>query len=322
MTLRSLTSSRLQLLSQLTFFTLLGATLPGCLIEGGGWIKQTAVGEPKKPAYFALSANSNSYEITRWWDLTSGTLFDGKKTISILRRDLPEGCKEVRFFLNDSTHEFRIAQPIKSSEWVTMVQPPLPNDNYPACALLVSYGSFSGPPTMEGVAVTSSTGLIATSERQQPHPTVWALAPAGLVADSIAILAAPFVMPFLLAPGAISESADKSKQNKEKSSLPLPVAACWTGIAHKLATIYHPAPSISRFDWTPNRENSYVFTTANEAFSDEEPIPIDSRVLLRQGSALFLAMIEEKHVNLFSEADAECGLREGRVVAVRVKLRK
>jgi hypothetical protein len=168
----------------------------------------------------------------------------------------------------------------------------------------VSYGSFSGPPLFEGVAVTSATGLVATSERQQPHPAVWALAPVGAVVDSIAIVAGVFIyIPGSVVSG-ISESMEKSRLKEMKSALPLPVTACWTAIGN------------GQSNWTPDKEKAYVLTTADEIFSDDNPVPIDARVTLRQGWVAIRGGIS------WTDADFECGIRAGDVVATRVMLRK
>ncbi len=57
----------------------------------------------------------------------------------------------------------------------------------------------------------------------------------------------------------------------------------------------------------------------NEVFSDDKIVPIDTRVTLSQGRVRFL--IENKG-SIWTDADIECGLRSGDVVATCVKLRK
>ena len=192
------------LLSRLTALVLLCVTLPGCLVmspdDKGGLIGNIARGEPQKTACFGLSASVNGYGITRSWGKDYGKIGSGKKILSIPRCDLPKGCDTARFFLNVSAHELQVAEPICSDGWVTGIRPPLPDDSYPPCALLVSYGSFSGPPVFEGVAVTSAAGLVATSERQQPHPAVWVLFPVGAVVDSLGITAALLTLPLWAPP--------------------------------------------------------------------------------------------------------------------------
>ncbi len=294
------------LLSRLTALTLLCVTLPGCLVmspdDKGGLIGSIARGEPQKTACFGLSASVNDYIITRLWGEEYGEYGSGKKYLSIPRRDLPKGCEIVRFFLNDSAHELQIAEKMCSGEWVAGIRPPLVDDSYPPCSLLVSYGSFSGPPVFEGMAVTSATGLVATSERQQPHPAVWALVPVGLVVDSLAIVAGVIIF-FVVSPAMIiSESIEKSRLKEEKSALPPPVAACWTAIGS------------GQSNWTPDKENAYVLTMADDVFNDDNPVPIDARVTLRHGGVQFTGG--------WTDADFECGLRAGAVVATRVMLRK
>ena len=112
----------------------------------------------------------------------------------------------------------------------------------------------------------------------------------------------------------ISEGVEKSRMKEAKSALPPPVAACWTAIDSGKAAPF------SRSEWTPGKENAYVLTTADEVFSNDNPVPIDARVTLRQGRVLF--SIIGRPVYSWTEADIECGLRAGDVVATRVMLRK
>jgi hypothetical protein len=100
----------------------------------------------------------------------------------------------------------------------------------------------------------------------------------------------------------ISESVEKSRLKEVKSALPPPVAACWAAIGS------------GQSNWTPDIENAYVLTTAGEVFSDDNPVPIDARVTLRQGRVRFTGD--------WTDADFECGLRAGDVVATRVMHRK
>jgi len=299
------------LLSCLTALALLSAILPGCLASG--MIEKTATGEPKDGLHFVLSTSVNAYEITRWWG-------SNQETLSVPRRDLPPGCDTARFFLNDSAHELRIAQPAITA-WVTGVRPPQPDDSCPPCALLVSYGSFSEPRTLEGVAVTSAAGLVATSDRKQPNPVAWALLPAGIAADFYlfigAVVAAPVVAPIYI----MYESSAANEKREAKGALPPPVAACWTAIDSAMGKggSSNPDQPFVGFEWVPGRENAYVLTTANEVFSDDKPVPIDARVTLSQGRVQFRI---ENRGSLWTDADVECGLRAGDVVETCVKLRK
>ena len=111
-----------------------------------------------------------------------------------LEARLSAGCDTARFFLNDSAQELQIAQPTIVS-WVAGVHTPLPDESYPPCALLVSYGSFTGPPALEGLAVTSAGGLVGISERKQPHPAVWVPFPVGIAADFYIFIGAVVTMP-------------------------------------------------------------------------------------------------------------------------------
>lgn len=304
-----------RLLSWLSALALLSVTLPGCLATS--MIEKSAMGEPKEGLYFVLSASVNTYEITRLWDT-------GQEALSVPRRELPAGCETARFFLNDSTHELQIASPT-TINWVTGVRPPVPDDSFPPCALLVSYGSFSEPPALEGVAVTSAAGLIAKSERKQPNPAAWALVPAGIAADFYLFVGGVVTMPVWAPIGLMSESSEANEKHEKKveakSTLPPPVAACWTAIdsAMEKGGSSNPDQPFVEFEWVPGRENVYVLRTVNEVFSEDKIVPIDTRVTLSQGRVRFL--IENKGF-IWTDADIECGLRSGDVVATSVKLRK
>lgn len=309
------------LLCRLTSLALFSATLPGCL--AASWVEKTAGGEPKEAGQFVLSASVDSYEITRWWGAGQDS-YRGKETLSVPRRDLPAGCETARFFLNDSAHELKIAQPL-SANWITAVRPPLPSDSYPPCALLVSYGSFSESPPLEGVAVTSATGVVTRGERQQPHPVAWALLPAGIAADVYIFLGALVTMPVWGPIGLMQEhgATKREREVKEegKARLPPAVAACWTAIdsAMKNWEGSNPDQPFVEFKWTPDMESAHMLTAADEVFCNEKPLPTDTRVRLRGGRVRF----QIKHRDsLWTDADVECGLKSGAVVATRVILRK
>lgn len=311
----------LGMLSCLTILALLSATLTGCLAVS--WVEDTAKGEPKEAGYFALSTSGNAYEITRWWGV-SQMAYQGKEVLIVPSRDFPVGCGTARFFLNDSDHELHIAQPA-SADWVTGDRPPLPDDSYPPCTLLVSYGSFSEPPVLEGVAVTSATGPVATSERRQPHPAAWALIPVGIAADVYIFTGALVTMPVWAPIGLMMEKntakSEKEIKEKEKASLPPLVAACWTAIDKVMGKSVPPKPDqpFVGFKWAPVIEKAYVLQAVNEVFSSDKPVPIDARVTLRQGRVQFPI----KNMGfIWTDADVECGLRAGDVVSTCVKLRK
>jgi hypothetical protein len=280
-------------------------------------IEKSAMGEPKEGVRFALSSVADAYEITRCWDA-------GQETLNIPRCLLPAGCDTARFFVNDSAHELQIAQPV-SADWVTGVRLPLPDDSFPPCALLVSYGSFTEPQVLEGMTVSSAAGLVAKSERKQPHPAAYALMPAGIAADFYLFFGGLVTMPVWVPIGLMSESseANEKRQKKEetKGKLPPPVAACWTAIdsAMEKPGFSNPHQPFHGFEWVADGENAYVLTTANEVFSDDTPIPIDARVTLGQGRVRFQI---KNRCSIWTDADVECGFRAGNVVATGVKLRK
>jgi hypothetical protein len=313
------------LLPRLTALVLLSATLFGCTVipvTTSRIEKIARSGEPEEDVSFALSASTNAYEITRWW--VKGPKDYGLVAFSIPRRDLPAGCETARFFLNDSANELQIAQR-KTAAWITGVRPPVPDGSYPPCALLVSYGFFSEPPALDGVAVTSTARLVAKSERKKPVPAAWALMPAGLFADIYltigAVLTAPVWVPIAAMSQSSTEDEKREKAAEAKGKLPPPVAACWTAIesAIKRDGSFNSEQPFFGFEWVPGGEDAYVLTAANDVFSDDNTAPIDARVTLNQGRVQFLTFDKD---TLWTEADIECGLRSGEVVATRVKLRK
>jgi hypothetical protein len=311
-------SMRHGFLRRLIALVLLIATLPGCLATS--WNEYIIKGEPKETGHFALSTSANVYEITRWWAMSYG----GKEALIVPRDILPVGCETARFFLNDSAHELQIAQPA-SANWITGDRPPLPDGKYPPCAILVSYGSFSELPALEGMAVTSATGLVATSERRQPHPAAWSLVPVTIVADVYIFIVALVTIPIWAPIGLITENStakrEREAKEEKKGVLPPPVAACWTSIDNVMGKVgpTNPDHSFVAFAWASGLENAYTLTTVDEVFSHDKPVPIDARVTLRQGQVQF--RIEDKG-SLWTDADAECGLLAGDVVATNVKLRK
>lgn len=319
---RSVISLRHGYLHRLTALALLIATLPGCLATS--WNETIIKGEPEKAGHFALSSSASSYEITRWWGLDQATSYEGKETLIVPRSYLPAGCNSARFFLNNPAHELRIAQPARVN-WVTGVRPPLPDDSYPPCALLVSYGSYSEPHAFEGVAVTSATGLVATGERRQPHPAAWSLVPVTIVADVYIFLVALVTIPIWAPIGLMMENSSAKQQHaakeKEKGVLPPPVAACWTAMDSVMEkdVSSNPDHSLVGFEWVPGLGKASVLTVTNGLFSDDNPVLIDARVTLRQGRVQF--KIENKG-SLWTEADVECGLRTGDIVATDVQFRK
>lgn len=259
--------------------------------------------EPQESKAFFLTADENEYTVSRWWQ------WHGRdyETVTISRRDLPAGCETARFFLNGPTHELRITEPVRVP-WLTGVTPPLPDENYPSCALLVSYGSFSGPPAFEGVAVTSSAGMVAKGERPRPRPAFWALTPALMMAEGFAMVGAFWTAP-IWAPVALMSGQDKEK---ERSVLPPPVTACWTALDDKVKNgwFYDLDIKVTGFGWSSENENAYVLTTANELFSDDNSVSTDSRVTLRKGHLYFQS--------IGADVEVECGLQSGSVVAIRV----
>lgn len=298
-------------LSRLTALTLLGAACSGCIATD--IIGKKAEGEPQKAATFILTASEGGYEVTRWWG-------GGQETLSIPRRDLPAGCETARFFLSDSAHELSITE-AASATWVTEAAPPLPDNSYPLCSLLVSYGSFSAQPALEGAVVTSPTGIISTGERRTPQPAAWALAPAAIVADTFLFLGALVTLPIWAPIGLLSENVEQKHaleiKEKDKGALPAAVAACWTAIDREMeAGSTSQAKKFVGFKWVPGTEHAYTLTTDNRTFSVDSPVPVDTLVILRRGLVQFRS---GEMGFLWTAADAECGLLSGEVVATEVR---
>lgn len=304
---------RCERLFRLTAMMLIGTMLNGCL--AADMVGELAQGEALvKAESFVLTRSENAYEITLRWST------GGDKTLSIPRRDLPTGSEGACFFLNTVTRELQVAQPVNAN-WITGNRPPQPDDSYPPCAMLVSFGAFSEPQPLEGLAVTSATGLIATDELKKPQPAAWALLPVALVTDVFIFVGALVTIPVWAPIGILweknVEKREQESKKKEKGVLPSPVAACWTAIDDEMkkSRYSNPDNGFIRFEWSSGRENSYAVTTANELFSDDAPVPVDLRVTLRQGRVKFFR-------SLWTDSDVECGLQSGNVVATRVMLLK
>ena len=185
------------------------------------------------------------------------------------------------------------------------------------CAILVSYGSFSEPQVLEGVAVASASGLITTDERKESNPAAYALMPAALVVDTYMFCGALLTVPALVPAALIMQN----RAAAGKAALPAPVAACWTAIDNEMRKDRTSNPDLPfmGFEWAPDRENAYSIAPVDELFSEDEPLPVDARVTLGQGRVGFWIGSGR---SLWTDADVECGLLAGEVVATRVHLRK
>jgi hypothetical protein len=304
-------------LVRMTFFILFCATLPGCMTSLV--VEKAFTGEAQGMKGFVLTVNDDAYVIHRLWGSGGGTQ---SATVIIPRSALPDGCDAPRFFLNGSSNELQVAR-LAYTEWLTKEgKPPLPDEIYQPCALLISYGSFSELPESEGVFVTSVKGLVTTGKRQKPHPVAaCALAPVGMMAEGYLMVGAVWALPVLLPTALIWEDNERQKKTKAKDKLPEPVAACWTatdGIKEKGEALDQP---FTGFEWFPDRENSYVFITEEGVFSDAKPVSIDTRVRLSHGRVDFRPFAGSGP-SLWTDADVECGLQAGDVVATFVELRK
>jgi len=304
MSLRAATSLPVGRLLQLTAIVAFVAMLNGCISLAASE-KIASREEPQDVKSFLLTADESSYTVSRWWN-------KDYETVAIPRRDLPAGCETARFFLNDTSHELRIAIPA-SSPWVAGKYPPLPDDNYPPCALLISYGYFSGPPELEGVVITSSTGLVANDERQRPQPAIWALAPAGMIVEGYAMVGATLTLPIWGPIAYFSAEEEKTSKEQAKSKIPPPVTACWNSIDDKLQNgwIYDMNIQITGYEWIPENESAYTLTPVNEPCGDDNATHVDTRVTLHNGLVRFRS--------LEAKADIECGLQSGNVVNITLK---
>ncbi len=300
--LRHRCTIRLGQLIHLTFPALIFATLPGCFFVTDK-IADIAEGEPRKSTIFALSVTDNNYEITRKYE-----------TLRISRGDLPTGCDSARFFLNDSANELEIGHHQKAN-WVTEDRPPLPDDRYPPCTLLLSYGSFSEPQPVEGLVITNTSAFFRTSKCKQPHPAAWVLSPATFAADVWLNLAAVYTVPVWVLPAIVWARHNNKTREKATAASPPPIVACLTTIEEEIGGIDQP---FSHFEWDPTRENAYVLEPVNEVFSGDNPVAIDTRVRLRNGRVAF----RDEFGTIWTDADVECGLQSGNVAATRVTLSK
>jgi hypothetical protein len=300
-----------------TVFLLFCATLPGCMTA---MVAEKAFkGEAQDMKSFVLTVSVDAYEITRLWG-SGGT--QQSATVIISRSALPDGCDIPRFFLNGLSNELQVAR-LAYTEWLTKEgKPPLPDETYQPCALLVSYGSFSEMPESEGVFVTSAEGLVATGKRQKPHPVAaCALAPVGMMAEGYLIVGAVWSLPVLLPASLIWEKNEQKKKEKAKDKLPEPVAACWAATDVIKEKGEASDQKFTGFEWVPDSENSYIFITEEGVFNDEKPVPIDTRVTLSHGRVEFRPLVDSGP-SLWTDADIECGLQTGDVVATFVKLHK
>lgn len=255
----------------------LAATLSGCISLDVSERVATRE-EPAAAKTFLLTADDSAYTVSRWWP-------DDYETVTVKRQDLPADCPTPRFFLNDPEHELRLSAPA-TSPWVTGTTPPCPDDSYPPCALLVSYGHFSGPPELEGVAITTRSGLLAKGERIRPHPAVWALTPVAMVAEGYAMVGATLTLPLWGPYAYFSGENEEARVKDERSRLPAPVTACWVAIEEKAYSGWSYVENIpvSGFTWSSAKEGAYTLE-AGAAPGGSDRAAVDARVTLHRGRA-------------------------------------
>lgn len=260
--------------------------------------------EPQSSKLFFLTAVEESYVISRWWE-------DDFESVSIKRSDLPAGCETARFYLNNSTQELKLLEPVVA-DWITEGQPLLPDDSYPPCSLLISYGAFSGPPELEGIEVNSSSGFIKKDDRKQRHPAVWVLTPVAAVAEGYAMVGAFWTLPVWGPMLYFNEKNKEKRREQYEKDFPQPVTACWNAIDDKVKDgwLYAASIKVTGFEWPPDSDNTYYQTTDAEPFSEDDTTSIDTRVVLRRSHLIFPSQV--------AEADVECGMQSGIVIEVKV----
>lgn len=295
------------------------AGLAGCLsacVSG-----QAARGEPAGGATLVLTVNGDNYEIHRSY--TGEQTWSGDPLV-VPRSSVPADCAATRFFLNDANHALRVAEP-EFPAWVTAATLPRPGPEFPPCSLLVSYGEFAGPPALEGLFVTGPDGLVAKARRKPSQPAYLALAPLEAVAEvwlvAGAVLATPVLVPGGLVAGRAESEWGKKERAEAESTLPPEVVACWRAADHAMALdVGGPANPFLRFTafrWRATKAGAYILTPGAASFGADPPVSVDAQVTLRFGRV----KLRNTDMDLSTDAEFDCGLVAGTVVASRIRLR-
>jgi len=232
--------------------------------------------DPQKTEDFVLTASIDAYQITR-------TPSSSQEILVISRSDLPDNCEVGHFFLNDLSNELKIAEPSRPL-WVSETSPPSPDDHYPPCAILVSYGTFSEPIKLKGVAVTTSSGLIASQDLPPPQPAFYALLPFAVAADFYIVIGAVITLP-IWAPIGLwwaksQENTQSEMKEREKRGLPASISACWTAIDAQMEK-EGSFENLHKFEWSPKFDDSYLIRNANKPFNEDGALPVEELITLR-----------------------------------------
>lgn len=226
----------------------------GCM--PGGISMEAARGEPAAGATITLTVNGDRYEIDRWY---SRETWHGEAVV--VPRGAAAGCESARFFLNDGGQELRVAEPAQPGRLVAD-RLPLPGPTLPPCSLLVSYGSFKGPPPLEGLFVTGPGGTVAGAPREPSHAGYYALAPFEAVGEvwlfAGAILATPVIVPGGMIYGHEVSERTKKERAQAEAGLPPRVAECWKAAEKAAEEAVSESRRFRSFTWPATRPGSFV----------------------------------------------------------------
>jgi hypothetical protein len=294
----------------------LAATLPGFLALPGCMPGQLslskAAAEPDRGAEIALTVRGDTYELHRRYS----SEWHGDPLL-ISRGSLPDGCTVARFVLDDAGTALPVAMPVNPVQ-IAATEPPLPATDADPCTLRVSYGSFTGPPTREGLVVTSSGGVVAYAARERGKPGYYALVPFEAVAEiwlfSVAVLTSPVTVPV----GMAMSSSEKKKQAEFEAALPPEVLACWqaTKALVQGGCMGESGQVFAGFHWNAAGPNHYT-TRCDPVVGDELPCKGEIvQVTLRGGRVSFPPSFES------TDAEIDCDLAAGQVTATTLRLRE
>ncbi|HWS74678.1 MAG TPA: hypothetical protein VN324_06000 [Quisquiliibacterium sp.] len=294
----------------------LAACLSGCASS------IAALGEPSGGVTLVLTVNGENYEVHRSYAAENAWSGD---PLVVPRSSAPAGCAAARFFLNDVNHELRVAEPEEPASLAASVLP-RPGPGFPPCSLLVSYGEFAGPPTREGLFVTGTDGLVGEARREAPHPAYYALAPFEAVAEVWLFAGAVLATPALVPGGLLLGHADSERQQKKRAhaeaALPSEVVACWRAVDHAMneegGGPANPGRRFASFAWRATKAGAYLLTPGAATFSADPPVNVDAQVTLRLGRVT----LRGTATDLTTDAEFDCGLVAGTVVASRIRLRE
>lgn len=273
---------------------------------------RAARGESAGGATLTLVTNGDHYEIHRWHDET----LVGEPVV--VPRAAAPGCAAVRFFLDDTGSELRLAESI-APPFVTVEHLPRPGPGFPDCALRVTYGRITGPVPAAGVFVSGPTGLVAESRLAPGNPGYYALTPFEAVGEVWLFSAAALAMPVLL-PGAVGwQHADDARTRKGRAQaeagLPAAVAACWRAAdeATQSDGPANPEHRLIAFAWPATGAGAHVEVAGTPAFANAPP-GADRQVTLYLGRARIAGRL------IWTDAGFDCALAGDTVTAAHFRL--